>query len=126
MPKEINSPEEIQPGDIYEDSAYHPCLCIGINGYEIWGVSLIDGSHPRCEDIGFSGIRKLTPEEAWIWRTQGPRTLIRNSKNGGGITESDRNFWRKGSEPQIYADYTDCTDDIPLHELVIRKDFFVP
>jgi len=35
MPKEINSTEEIQPGDIYEDSAYHPCLCMGTDGYEI-------------------------------------------------------------------------------------------
>ncbi len=72
MPKEINSIEEIHSGDIYEDSAYHPCLCMGTDGYEVWGVSLIDGSYPRCEDIGFSGVRKLTPEEAWIWRTQGP------------------------------------------------------
>lgn len=31
----------INPGDIYEDCAYHPVLCVGVN-YEtgdIWGVS---------------------------------------------------------------------------------------
>ncbi len=72
MPKEISEIGEIQPGDIYEDSAYHPCLCMGTEGHEIWGVSLIDGSYPRSEDIAFSGVRKLTPGEAWIWRTQGP------------------------------------------------------
>ncbi|MCP4108546.1 MAG: hypothetical protein GY749_23860 [Desulfobacteraceae bacterium] len=72
MPKTISKIGEINPGDIYEDSAYHPCLCMGADDCEVWGVSLVDGSYPRCEDITFSGIRILTFEEAWIWRTRGP------------------------------------------------------
>ena len=72
MPTPILNARDIQPGDIYEDSAYHPCLCLGVDDYGVWGVSLIDGSYPRAEDFSFSGIRKLSPQEAWLWKTQGP------------------------------------------------------
>ncbi len=63
---------EIKPGDLYEDAAYHPCLCIGVERDHVWGISLVDGSRPRVTDLFMSGIRKLTVEEAWQWRTQGP------------------------------------------------------
>ena len=55
----------IEAGDIYEDSAYHPCLCIEATEDGIWGISLIDGSYPRSEDPLVSGVKKLTVEEAW-------------------------------------------------------------
>lgn len=58
---------DISPGDLYEDSALHPCLCVGID-YEdddIWGVSLIDGSYPRSCSLLNSGVRKISVEEAW-------------------------------------------------------------
>lgn len=61
---EIKS-ETICSGDIYEDSAFHPCLCIEANKEDIWGISLIDGSYPRSEVPLISGVRKLTVEEAW-------------------------------------------------------------
>ncbi len=59
---------KISPGDVYEDSAYHPCLCIGVDyeDDEIWGVSLIDGSAPRSCSLLNSGIRKLSVDEAWL------------------------------------------------------------
>lgn len=71
MPINISDQADIKPGDIYEDSAYHPCLCLGVGDMEVWGISLIDGSYPRSEDIGLSGLRKLSLDEAWIWKTKG-------------------------------------------------------
>ncbi len=38
---------KIKPGQIYEDCAYHPCLCIEATEHDVWGISLIDGSQPR-------------------------------------------------------------------------------
>ncbi len=73
MPFTIHDINEISPGDIYEDSAYHPCLCVGIEGNEIWGISLIDGSYPRSDEVGLSGVRKLTVGEAWDWKLYGPK-----------------------------------------------------
>ena len=75
MPIEVNKVGQIKPGDIYEDSAFHPCICIGVENAEIWGISLVDGSYPRSEEIGLSGVRKLTTEEAWEWRTAGPQDV---------------------------------------------------
>jgi hypothetical protein len=60
-----NNPEEIAPGDIYEDTFLHPCLCVGISDGFAWGISLIDGSQPRSCDLVMSGIRKLSLAEAW-------------------------------------------------------------
>jgi hypothetical protein len=60
MAEFIDSPDLIKPGDIYEDSAFHPCLCVSVDVNEgiVWGISLIDGSHPRTCDLFLSGIRK--------------------------------------------------------------------
>lgn len=58
---------QFAPGDIYEDCAEHPCLCIGVSEEddEIWGISLIDGSYPRACSLAHCGVEKLTPQEAW-------------------------------------------------------------
>lgn len=63
-----NDDEKIKVGDLYEDSAFHPCLAVGVDYDEddIWGISLIDGSYPRSCSFLYSGVRKLTVEEAWI------------------------------------------------------------
>jgi len=52
-------PEEIAPGDIYEDCNYHPVLCVARDGDEIRGISLIDGSQPRACSLGHCGVVKL-------------------------------------------------------------------
>lgn len=65
MTATVQNPEGISVGDLYEDASFHPCLCMGIDDGFVWGVSLIDGSHPRSCDLMMSGIRKLTPAEAW-------------------------------------------------------------
>ena len=87
MANYIVEPSEIQPGDIYEDSAYHPCLCIKVEGYSISGIPLVDGSYPRGEDVGLSGVRKLSVEEAWHWRRFGPPDL--------DVEISPKNCWWK-------------------------------
>ena len=65
----------ILPGDIYEDCSFHPVLCVGAVGDEVWGISLIDGSHPRSCSIGHCGVRKLTLQQAWEWKMEGPPDL---------------------------------------------------
>lgn len=74
MPIEGLQTGDIQPGDLYEDCFYHPCLCIGVEegGLAVWGISLVDGSYPRNCDIPQCGIRKLSVEEAWRWKQSGP------------------------------------------------------
>lgn len=62
----------ISPGEIYEDCAFHPCLCVGTSDGEVWGISLIDGSQPRSCDLRMCGVRILTPEEAWDIKCHGP------------------------------------------------------
>jgi hypothetical protein len=63
---------EFKPGDIYEDCACHPCLCVEATEYEVSGISLIDGSQPRSCDIGPCGVRHLTVAEAWNIKLRGP------------------------------------------------------
>jgi hypothetical protein len=81
MPTSIRTDSDLQPGDIYEDGFFHPCLCLGIVDGQAWGISLVDRSHPRCIDLRVSGIAKLSLEEAWIWRTSGPRDNVVDPKN---------------------------------------------
>jgi hypothetical protein len=58
---------DFAPGDIYKDCSDHPCLCVEVDvaADEIWGISLIDGSHPRSCSLQHCGVRKLTVAEAW-------------------------------------------------------------
>jgi hypothetical protein len=65
----------ILPGDVYEDCAFHPVLCIGADGDEFWGISLVDGSYPRSCSVANCGVRKLTVQQAWEWRVNGPADL---------------------------------------------------
>lgn len=61
-------------GDLYEDCSCHPVLCIDISYEEdnVWGISLIDGSQPRSCSLRHCGVRKLTLEEAWKIKLEGP------------------------------------------------------
>gem|GEM_PF-904857 len=73
MAQSIEQPEQLKPGDIYEDSYCHPCLCVEISGPEVKGISLVDGSYPRSEDVRHGKLRQLSAEEAWQWRLNGPQ-----------------------------------------------------
>lgn len=76
MPKPIQSEKEIRVGDFYEDCAFHPCLCtsVGADGDAdcVEGISLVDGSSPRCCSARHCGLRILTVEEAIQWKFHGP------------------------------------------------------
>jgi hypothetical protein len=69
------------PGDIYEDVFYHPCLALGVSyeNDEIWGVSLIDGSHPRSMSLAHNDVRKISLDEAWDLKQR----YIRNKGQDG-------------------------------------------
>ena len=75
MPQPVYKPGDIVPGDLFEDCRYHPCLCydVGDAGHEdaLFGISLIDGSTWQCSIVK-CGVRKLTPAEAWQWKSEGP------------------------------------------------------
>ena len=64
----------LKPGDIYEDCAFHPVLCLGVDykNDEIWGISLIDGTYPRSCSLLRCGVRKLGLQEAWTSKLRGP------------------------------------------------------
>ncbi len=65
----------LKPGDLFEDCAYHPVLCLGVDYKtdEIWGVSLVDGTYPRACSLLHCGVRKLTAKQAWQIKMKGPR-----------------------------------------------------
>ena len=84
----------IKPGDIYEDCSYHPVLCLGVNYKtdEIWGVSLLDGSHPRSCSLLHCGVRKLSPKQAWEIKSHGPLDLEARAN----FSPKNR-WWRAGA-----------------------------
>jgi hypothetical protein len=67
--------QPIMPGDIYEDCAFHPVLCVKVDDDEVSGVSLVDGSWPRSCSLSHCGVRKLTLQQAWHWKLHGPANL---------------------------------------------------
>jgi hypothetical protein len=50
MPEVVSRPGDIQPGNLFEDCRYHPCLCYDISGdgTAVFGISLVDGSTCQC------------------------------------------------------------------------------
>lgn len=57
---------EIRVGSIYEDCAFHPVLCTGVDevGRDVEGISLIDGSAPRSCSVDHCGPVPLSIERA--------------------------------------------------------------
>ena len=73
---EVRKPE-LAIGDIYEDCSHHPVICVSLDREEdeITGISLIDGSQPRSCSLIHCGIRKLSVEEAWDIKLNGPADI---------------------------------------------------
>ena len=75
MPKPDKSIHDIKPGDLFEDCAFHPCICIVAGSKDdkdgVEGISLVDGSG-RCCSADHCALRLLTLEEAVHWRFHGP------------------------------------------------------
>jgi hypothetical protein len=92
MPKVVRQPGDIQPGDLFEDCRYHPCLCYEISddGDGIFGISLVDGSTWQCSISGCR-VRKLTPAEAWRWKSEGPAVelTLASGRVIADVTEDD-------------------------------------
>lgn len=81
----------IEVGDIYEDCAWHPVLCVAIDydKDDIKGISLIDGTYPRSCSLRHCGVRKLAVEEAWDIRLHGPSDPEARANFG-----QDSRWWR--------------------------------
>jgi hypothetical protein len=65
----------IEPGQLYLDRKYHPCVCIETSKFHVWGVSLVDGSMPRTCDSREGEILNLSAQEAYLLRTAGPQAI---------------------------------------------------
>ncbi len=74
------------PGDVYEDVFYHPCLALGVSyeADEIWGISLIDGSYPRCMSLAQNDIRKISLNGVWELKQ---RHIRHNGRDGWWVTD---------------------------------------
>ena len=84
--------QDIKPGDLYEDCAYHPVVCVEVDmeNDSITGISLVDGSQPRCCSFIHCGVRKLTVEQAWAIRLNGPADHEARDKIG-----AEFRWWRE-------------------------------
>lgn len=58
--------KKIRVGDLYEDCAYHPVKCTLADGDDLEGISLIDGSSPRCCSVKNCNPVKITKKEAEV------------------------------------------------------------
>jgi hypothetical protein len=128
MPKVVRQPGDIQPGDLFEDCRYHPCLCYDISddGDGIFGISLVDGSTWQCSIAGCR-VRKLTPAEAWRWKSEGPALELALA-SGRVIADVSENEIRSAIEGEDSATlgidphyYIRCAkQNEPLHEYVLE------
>lgn len=57
--KEMARRSKIKIGDIYLDCDNHPVLCTEVDGDDVAGISLIDGSRPRSCSIKHCGVERL-------------------------------------------------------------------
>lgn len=62
----------IKKGDFYMDCACHPCLCTKADGYDVEGISLVDGSKPRFCSVKSCRPRRITALGAIRIRMHGP------------------------------------------------------
>ena len=85
----------LKPGDIYESCSCHPVLCLGVDYKrdEIWGVSLIDGTHPLSCSLLHCGVRRLTPKQAWEAKMHGPLDVEARDR-----VAQERRWWNASTE----------------------------
>jgi len=132
MPEAVRRPGDIRPGDLYEDCRYHPCLCYDTDddGERVFGISLVDGSTWQCSISG-CGVRKLTPAEAWRWKSVGPADVDfepREQAVGGDrataaalFARTDRELWlltaaaggRRGGLIATFVSQASIVPDLP-------------
>ena len=96
--------KKIKVGDIYEDCAYHPVKCTYSKGDNIEGISLVDGSAPRCCSVSNCRPKKITMKSAEelieLWKKGEKAVMIFK-----GWTESNADkfikLWRQTSVKKI-------------------------
>lgn len=91
----------IRVGDIFEDCAFHPVLCLGADYQEdaLWGISLIDGTYPRSCSFIHCGVRKLSLEEAWSIKMCGPA-----AEADAASIDPDRRWWSNDSPKDAWLE----------------------
>ena len=68
----VTGPPDIQPGDIYEDCAYHPVLCTHRDDDYIEGISLLDATAPHGCSLTHCGVVALSIVDVIAARTDWP------------------------------------------------------
>ena len=127
MPVEVHNASELARGDIYEDCAYHPCLCVSVGEPDdpdgVLGISLVDGSYPHSCSVEHCGVRRLTVDEALQWRSHGPSDVV---------LEPEYRWWDKPRGPeQVFAviridqDVESPQDMVTVKEIVRGQDLAV-
>lgn len=111
MPEELSILTSLTPGDYYEDCACHPCLCIETNREEneISGISLVDGSYPRCCSFKHCGVRKLSFEEAMHWKIFGPIDYTLDATRDW-TTQIPKEYWIENF--RILPNHQDTEQDV--------------
>ena len=99
---------DFKVGDIYEDGAYHPVLCTEVEIEKedvcLYGISLIDGSHPRSCSVMHSGSIKFSVEEAWERKLEFEKAQRLKIIEAGKFREGVMKIFPKFNE------YLDCKD----------------
>ena len=92
----MTPPHEFVAGGLYEDCAYHPCLCIGVNEEELGltGISLIDGSIPRSCSIENCGPEPITIADAVLIRLNF-ETFKQRRMDGASLEDVLRDLTRR-------------------------------
>ena len=92
----LTKPHVFVVGGLYEDRAYHPCLCIGIDEEErdLTGISLIDGSIPRSCSIDHCGPEPITIEDAVLIRLNF-ETFKQRRMGGSSLGDAVRDLTRR-------------------------------
>jgi hypothetical protein len=92
----VTTGHEFVVGGFYEDCAYHPCLCIGIDEEErgLTGISLIDGSIPRSCSIDHCGPEPITIEDAVLIRLNF-ETFKQRRMDGASLGDAIRGLTRR-------------------------------
>lgn len=82
---EPGTPLDLQVGDLYEDCAYEPLLCVRVDAQsdEVVGISLINGRVGSCS-LNHCGVRRLTLAEAVEIRgTWPPAHIVEFARENG-------------------------------------------
>lgn len=89
---------KIRIGDIFESCGYHPCICVENDGYDVVGISLVDGRE-KCCSLEYCQPFKLTKvksaELVEMWRVGGEKLVLMNRGLNEEQADNFLRVWRK-------------------------------